>query len=91
MMTEDARRGCSEQRMLHTSELQLSASQLCSHRKSRLGFVCTFQKHCSPLIQTWEKLLEGPSATSQKQIVLCLLGLVDSRVCPPALSRVRTT
>lgn len=55
---------CSEQRMLHTSELQLSAPQLCSHRKGRFGFACTFQKHCSLLIQTWKKLPKANGALS---------------------------
>lgn len=54
----------SEQRMLHTSELQLSAPQLCSHRKGRFGFACTFQKHCSLLIQTWKKLPKANGALS---------------------------
>lgn len=71
--------------MLHTSELQLSASLLCSHRKSRLGFACTFQKHCSPLIQSWEKFLEGPLCHVPKANGVLPLGIGGQwgvSVCP---------
>lgn len=45
--------------MFCTLELWFPVPRLCSDGQRELGFPCSFQKRCSPYIQTQEKLLEG--------------------------------